>query len=90
VTRNGRLSGSAISTLLLELGAEASAEAKKALLAGGQTILSDAKEEYTVSAVRCRQVGKLRSINQVPSLELYLMRRVLQLQIPLAVICTLK
>ena len=43
MARNGRLSGSAISTLLIELGAEASAEAKKALLAGGQTILSDAK-----------------------------------------------
>ena len=38
-----RLSGSAISTLLIELGAEVSAEAKKALLDGGQTILTDAK-----------------------------------------------
>jgi len=43
VARNGRLSGSSISTLLIELGAEVSAEAKKELLAGGQTILSDAK-----------------------------------------------
>jgi len=43
MARNGRLSGSSISTLLIELGAEVSAEAKKALLSGGQTILSDAK-----------------------------------------------
>ena len=43
MARNGRLSESAIRTLLIELGAEVSAEAKKTLLTGGQTILSDAK-----------------------------------------------
>ena len=43
MARNGRLSGNAISTLLIELGADVSAAAKEELLQGGQTILADAK-----------------------------------------------
>jgi hypothetical protein len=43
LARNGRLSENAINTLLIELGADVSVAAKKELLTGGETILSDAK-----------------------------------------------
>lgn len=59
MARNGRLSGSAISTLLIELGAEVSAEAKKALLAGGQTILTDAKARIHSISGALSASGKL-------------------------------
>ena len=86
----GRLSGSTISTLLIELGADVSVAAKEALLQGGQTILADARPVYTVLVVHCRQVASLRSMQKARSLELYLMHRVLLRLTPLGVICTEK
>jgi len=66
----GRLSGSAISTLLIELGAEVSVKAKQALLAGGQTILSDARARIrnvsgTLSASGKIEVNKSGTIVRI-------------------------
>ena len=55
----GRLSGSAISTLLTELGADVSAAAKKELLTGGETILSDAKARIHSISGALSASGKL-------------------------------
>ena len=56
----GNLSGSAISVLLIELGAEVSDEAKKALLAGGETILADAKTRIHKISGALAASGKLQ------------------------------
>ena len=66
----GRLSGSAISTLLIELGAEVSVKAKQALLAGEQTILSDARARIrnvsgTLSASGKIEVNKSGTIVRI-------------------------
>ena len=55
----GRLSGSEISKLLIELGAEVTVKAKQTLLVGGQAILSDAKTRIHSISGALAASGKL-------------------------------
>jgi len=55
-----RVSESKVRTLLLELGADVSATAKKELLAGGQTILTDAKARIRSISGALAASGKIQ------------------------------
>jgi len=63
VVRHGSLSGKEVSTLLLELGEDVSIKAKQTLLAGGQTILGDAKTRIHKISGALAASGKLE-VNQ--------------------------
>jgi len=59
VAHRGSLSGKEISTLLLELGDDVAVKAKQTLLAGGQTILGDAKTRIHKISGALAASGKL-------------------------------
>lgn len=63
MARNGRLSQSAIGTILTELGADVESRAKQVLLAGGETILADAKSRVTNTSGK--STGKLSASGSV-------------------------